>query len=272
MILDDSQNLSLGEAASRFLGSLSPEEKSANQPGIYRFVRWFGGERPLAGLTPAEVANYAERLSISDTDYLRKLALVRAFLIAAKKKKWSSTSLSSHLKAKKGKNRVTKPRPSPRPTSPAPVLLTSQGYDKLEADLATLKNKRPEIVDEIRRAAADKDFRENVPLQAAKEQLGQLEGRILELEETFKSATVIDEEQKTTLKVSIGNSVILCDLDSGEELHYTLVSPQEVDAAKNKISIASPVGKAVIDRDQGETVEVTVPAGKLRYQIKQVER
>ena len=175
---------------------------------------------------------------------------------------------SQHVK--KGGNGKTKPRLSSRSRSPAPVLLTSQGYIKLEADLAVLKNKRPEIIDDIRRAAADKDFRENVPLQAAKEQLGQLEGRILELEYTFKPATVIDEEQKAALRVSIGNSVILCDLDSGEELHYTLVNPQEVDVAKNKISSASPIGKAVINRGQGETLEITVPAGKLRYQIKQV--
>lgn len=272
MTLDDSQNLSLSEAASRFLASLPSEEKDTNQPGIYRFVRWFGGGRPLAGLTPAEVANYAERLSISDTDYLGKLDLVRAFLTTAKKKKWSSISLAGHLKAKKARKRETKPRSSPRPRAPAPALLTSQGYAKLEADLAALKDKRPEIVDEIRRAAADKDFRENVPLQAAKEQLGQVEGRIMELEETLKSAAVISKEQKTSLKISIGNSVTLCDLDSGEELHYTLVSSQEADAAKNKISSASPIGKAVIDRDQGETIEVIVPAGKLRYQIKQVER
>jgi len=99
-----------------------------------------------------------------------------------------------------------------------------------------------------------------------------LEGRIKELEETLKSAVVIDEKQKTTLTVGIGDSIVLCDLDSGEELRYTLVGPSEVDPTRGKISSASPIGRAVIGRGQGEIVEVAAPAGKLRYQVKQFER
>ena len=263
------QNLSLGEAASHFLADLPPEERGSRQQEIHKFVRWFGRERPLSGLTAAEVANYAERLSISDTDYMRKLELVRAFLTCAKKEGWSKTNLAIHLKARKEKTRL---RSSSRQDSPETVFLTRQGYAELEAELAALQDKRSEAIDEIHRAAADKDFRENVPLEAAREQRGQLEGRIRELEETLKSAVVIDEKQKTTITVGVGNSVILCDLDSGEELRYTLVGPSEVDPAKGKISSASPIGRAVIGRGQGEIVEVAAPAGKLRYKVKQVER
>ena len=150
--------------------------------------------------------------------------------------------------------------------------MTQQGYTELEAELATLQSKSSQAIDEIRRAAADKDFRENAPLQAAREQRGQLEGRIMELEETLKSALVIDEKRENTLTVSVGDSVILVNLNSGEELRYTLVSPREVDPAGGKISHVSPIGRAIIDRGQGEIVEVAAPVGKLRYQIKQVER
>ena len=263
-----SQSPSLGEAASRFLAGLSPEKRGMSQQEIYRFIRWYGGERPLAGLTAPEVANYAEQLSLSDTDYLRKLELIRAFLTYAKKEGWSKSNLATHLKARKGKTRF---RSLSRQGLPQTISLTRQGYDELEAELAVLKGKRPQAIDEMRRAAADKDFRENAPLEAAREQRGYLEGRIRELEEALKSAVVIDEKQKATLKASIGNSVILCDLASGEELRYILVSPREVDPTKGKISIASPIGKAIIGRGQGEIIEVTVPAGKLRYQIKQIE-
>ena len=264
-----SQDLSLGEAAGHFLASLPPEEKGASQQEIYKFVRWFGGERPFAGLTAAEVANYAERLSTSDIDYMRKLELIRGFLAYAKKKGWSKTNLAIHLKARKGKTRL---RPSSRQSSLETVSLTQQGYAELEAELAALQSKRPQAIEEIRRAAADKDFRENVPLQAAREQRGQLEGRIMELEETLKSAVVIDEKQKGTFTIGIGDSVILRDLDSGEELHYTLVSPSEVDPTRGKISGVSPIGKAIMGKGQGEMVEITAPAGKLHYQIKQIER
>jgi len=264
-----SQNLSLGEAASHFLADLPPGERGSSQQQIYRFIRWFGWERPLAGLTPAEVANYAEQLLLSDTDYTTKLELIRGFLVYAKKKGWSKTSLAIHLKARKGKTRL---RSSSKQGSSEPVFLTQQGYAELKDELTSLQGKRLEVIDEIRRAAADKDFRENAPLEAAREQRGHLEGRIVELEATLKSAVVIDEKQDDTLTASIGDNVVLCDLDSGEELCYMLVSPREVDATRGKISSASPIGQAVIGRGQGEIVEVAAPAGKLRYQIKQVER
>ena len=88
----------------------------------------------------------------------------------------------------------------------------------------------------------------------------------------MKSATVIDGKGYATLKAGVGDSFVLQDLDAGEELHYKIVSPREVDPTKGKISSASPVGKAIIGRNQGEAVEVVTPAGKLRYQIKLIER
>jgi len=262
------QSLNLGDAASLFLAGLPSEEKSSSQQEIYRFIRWFGWERSLTGLTPAEVDNYAEQLSLSDTDYARKLGLTRNFLAYAKKQGWSETNLAVHLKARKGKAR---PRAMPKQEMKEAVPLTRQGYAELQAELAALQSKRLEIIEEIRRAAADKDFRENAPLQAAREQHGQLAGRIREVEETLKSATVIGDENKTNLKVNVGNNIVLRDLDSGEELRYIVVSPSEVDPAKGKISSASPIGRAVLGKEQGVVVEVAVPAGKLRYQIEQIE-
>ena len=263
----DSQDINLGEAATRFLASLSPEERGAGQQEVYRFVRWYGRERPLAGLTAPEVANYAERLSLSDASYVKKLEVIRAFLIYAKKEGWSKTNLATQLKAKKGKTLV---RASSRRVQSQTVSLTEQGYAELKAELDTLKSRRLQAIDEMRRAAADKDFRENAPLEAAREQHGQLEGRIEELEETLKSASIVGREEKDKLKVDIGGSVILSDLASGEELRYTIVSPREVNPTQGKISSASPIGRALIGQGQGEVVEVVVPAGRLRYQIKQV--
>ena len=263
------QNLSLGEVASRFLVSLLPEAREMSQQVVYSFVRWYGWERPFAGLTAPEVANYAERLSLSDTDYVKKLELIRAFLVYAKKEGWIKINLGTHLKTRKGKPRS---RPLAERRLPKTISLTQQGYAELEAELAALKSQRPQVIDEMRRAAADKDFSENAPLDAAKEHRGQLEGRIKELEAALKSAKIIDEKQNTTLKVSIGDSITLRDLASEEEMHYIIVDPKEVDPAKGKISNASPIGKAVIGQGEGEVVEVTVPAGSLRYQIQRIDR
>ena len=268
MVKGANRSLSLGEAASQFLAGLPLEEREISQQEVYRFVRWYGQERTFAGLSAPEVANYAGRLSLSDTDYENKLELIRAFLAFAKKGGWSKINLAIHIKARKGKARF---QSSSRRNLPEVVSLTPQGYAELEAELTALKNKRPQAIEEVRNAAADKDFRENAPLEAARERRGHLEGRIKELEEALKAAIVIDETKEVGLKASIGDRVVLCDLASGEELPCMIVNPREVDPTRGKISSASPLGRAVVGRGLGEVVEIEAPAGKLRYQISQVE-
>ena len=266
--MDSKQIPNLNEAATSFLVGLSPEERQASQNEVYKFVRWHGGERAFTELKAPDIARYAERLSLSDTDYASKLEIVRSFLVHAKKKGWSKSNLATHLKAKKTK---IKTKSSPVRGLPEAVPLTQQRYTELEAELAGLRDKSSRLIEEIRRAAADKDFRENAPLAAAREQRGHVEGQIRELEETLKSAVIIDKAEKSNLRVSAGDSIVLRDLTSGEELRYILVSPREVDPTKGKISIASPIGKAITGHRQGEVVEVAAPAGKLRYQITQIE-
>jgi len=272
----ESQSLSLGDAAGRFLVSLSSEEREMSRQEVCRFARWYGWERPFAGLAPPDIASYAQRLSLSDTDYTKKLELIRAFLVYARKEGWSKSNLAVHLKTRKGRSSV---RSASKRSAPEAVRLTRQGYAEMEAELAALKGKRPQIIEEISKAAADKDFRENAPLDAAKEQHGYLEGRIRELEEALKLAVIIDEKQGgvseekrgSIAKAGVGDSVILLDLATKQELRYMLVGPREADPAKGKISSASPIGKAIIGRGEGAVVEVAAPAGKLLYEIKQIE-
>jgi len=267
--MNDSQNMNLAEAARQFLASLSPEDAKSSQQEIHRFVRWYGGQRPLSGLTAHEVSNYAERLPLSDAEYSKKLDQVRTFLKYTNKAGWTKANLSVHLKVKKGKDKTTvstRPGKASQTTS-----LTQQGYDGIKAELASIEAKLAQAIEEVRKAAADKDVRENAPLEAAREHHGQLMGRKKELEEVIKSAVILDEKARETVTVSIGNSVILQDMDSGEELRYKIVSPREVNPARGNISNASPVGKAVIGQREGDTVEVVTPSGRIRYQIKQIE-
>jgi transcription elongation factor GreA len=266
--MSENNQMSLDEAAGLYLAALSPEEKELKQAAVLNFVRWFGRECSLNGLTAAEVGNYAERLSLSDTDYAGKLEIVRAFLTYAKKMKFSQMNLAVHLKVRKGKPRT----PAASANNHAEtVTLTEEGHAKLTVELAGLKQKRPALIADITRAAADKDVRENAPLEAAREAHGMLEGRIREIEATLKAATIADKKQPS-LKVNVGDSIMLVDLASNEEMSYTIVGPRETDPSKGKISGVSPVGKAVIGHTEGETVVVVVPFGKMRYQIKQIKR
>ncbi len=216
-------NMNLSDAASHYLATLPAVEAVAGRQVILQFVRWFGRERPVDGLTAHEIANYAQSLSSSATDYGKKLDIIRAFLAYAKKKGWTKNNLALHFKAKKGK---PKSAAGSGGGLPKPVSLTRQGYDKIKKELESLKAKRPQVITDIQKAAADKDFRENAPLDAAREQLGHIDGRINELEEALKSATVMDGKTDVSTRAGVGSSIVLIDLASNEQLSYTIVSPR----------------------------------------------
>ncbi len=262
----DGQSPNFSDAAGKFLSSLPVAESKLAQQMLHHFARWFGSNRAIGTLTPPDVANYAERLSLSDADYSRKLEQVRAFLLYVRKAGWSRTNLAVHLRAKKTRARLSAAGGGGRSTEEA-VALTREGYLEFQAELESLKEKRLKAIDEVSRAAADKDIRENAPLEAAREEHGRITGRIRELEETLKSVRVVGESTTEAQKADIGSTLLLKALDSGDEMKYTIVGPREVDPARGRISSVSPVGKALIGHDQGDTIEVATPAGKLKYQI-----
>lgn len=261
-------SFSLGEAASRFLASLPAEERGKAQQEVYKLVRWFGWKRMLTEISIPEIGNYGEQATFSVTEPQQKLEPVKAFLTYIYKEGLAKTNLSVHLRVKKS---VSRPAVSPKQRFKEPISLTAQGYAELEAELISLKNERPQVTEEIRKAAADKDFRENAPLEAAREYQGHLEARIRELEATLKSSIVAGKTRADTVRVSIGDTVVLRDLDRGELLHYTLVAPSEANPIKGKISAVSPTGKSLIGHGSGEIIEVAAPAGVLRYQIENIE-
>jgi transcription elongation factor GreA len=255
------QDATLTEAANIFLASLPPEDKEKAQIEVYNFVRWLGLSRKASGLNPLDIEEYAEQITPSAA------APVRSFLSYIHKKGFTGVSLASHLRVKKPSSKTAAPAQQPK----IPSTLSAEGYARLKAELASLKSQRSEVTREIHRAAEDKDFSENVPFQAAREHKSHLEGRIQELELILKSARLIGETESTA-QVKIGNAVKLRDLSSGKELRYTLVDPREADPARGMISIASPLGKALLDKQKGKTVTVTAPAGTFSYRVEDIEQ
>jgi len=131
---------------------------------------------------------------------------------------------------------------------------------------------RPKIAEELRRAASDKDFRENAPLEAAREKQGHVEGQILELENTLKKAKIIEASMRNGLKITMGDTVTVADASSGEKINYTLVSSKEANIQQGKISIVSPMGQALFNKEVGDTLEVSAPSGIIRYKIMNIAR
>jgi len=261
------QSMSVGDAVVGFLTGLSPTDREAKQQEVNKFALWYGKNRAISNLTAAEVRTYGEWIASSANDSNQRLSPVKAFLTYAKKKGQLQTSLSTHLTSKRGSSSKTNLYQS---RSGEQVTLTPKAFAQAKAELATLQSKRPQIVEELQLAAADKDFRENAPLEAAREMHELLESQIKELEALIRSSVVIEDSSSDLPKVRMGTKVTLCDIDSGEKSTYEIVAPNEVSVAKSKISAASPVGKAIVNRPEGEIVQVVAPKGNLQYRIEQI--
>lgn len=153
------------------------------------------------------------------------------------------------------------------------VILTPDGFKRLEDELEFLRTaRRKEVAERIKVAIGFGDISENSEYEDAKKEQAFVEGRILTLEKMLRNARVLDDDEITTETVSLGATVMLKDLEYDEEIEYVLVSSAEADPAQSKISIESPVGKAIIGHPVGDVVEVNVPAGTLKYEIMAIRK
>jgi transcription elongation factor GreA len=153
------------------------------------------------------------------------------------------------------------------------IYLTKEGHRKLMDELEFLKTvRRRQLSKAVGEARSHGDITENAEYDAAKEAQGLNEHRIRELQEKLSRGRIIDDENMPKDEVLIGATVKLRDLDSEEELEYTLVSEEEADYAQGKISISSPVGSALLNHKENDAVEIKVPAGILRYKILKISR
>ncbi len=149
-----------------------------------------------------------------------------------------------------------------------PTILTPEGRRKLEEELEHLKTvKRKEIAERIKASKEFGDITDNAEFEDAKNEQAFVEGRILQLDQLLRNATVIDNHNAPADTITVGSTVRLRDMLSGEETAYTIVGSAEADPDQDKISNESPVGRALLGRRVGETVHVVVPAGKLKYGV-----
>jgi transcription elongation factor GreA len=153
------------------------------------------------------------------------------------------------------------------------VLLTYEGLKKLEEELEFLKGeKRKEIAERIKQALAFGDISENSEYDEAKNEQAQNEVRIMQLEAMLKHATVIDEDEVDTKIVSLGAKVRIRELKSKDESEYQIVGSTEADPASARISNESPVGRALLGHKVGETIDIDVPGGKIKFKIVDIHK
>lgn len=150
------------------------------------------------------------------------------------------------------------------------VPMLAEGYERLTTDLKALRAERPKIVDAIEEARAHGDLSENAEYHAAKERQGQVEAMIGDIESKVTRAQIIDPATLSGDKIVFGATVTLLD-DDDKPVQYQIVGETEADAASGRISYSSPLGRAMIGKDLGDEIEVTVPSGDKFYLVEKVQ-
>lgn len=150
--------------------------------------------------------------------------------------------------------------------------MTAGGYQSLDEELKRLKTiERPSVIAAISEARAHGDLSENAEYHAAKERQGWIEGRIAEIEDKISRAQIIDVSKLSGAQVKFGATVTVVDEDTEEEGRYQLVGEHEADVKEGRVSITSPIARAMIGKEQGDVVEVNTPGGVKAYEILKVE-
>jgi len=150
--------------------------------------------------------------------------------------------------------------------------VTAETFDRLKTELQHLKAvDRPAASHAIAEAREKGDLKENAEYDAAKEAQGMLEAKIKHLEGVIANARILDEKNIDTSKVSILTNVTLTNLNTKKKVTYKIVSENEADLKQGKISVTSPIGKALLGKVVGETVDVQVPAGVLKFQVERID-
>ena len=268
------QSITLLQSVGIYVDSFkNPDEHESTNRELHRFVQWCGPERVFAEINPSEIGDYAEQMGGTGTSPLaaERLKIVRAFLSYARKKGLIEKNLAQHVRIRKSKSRSMSQ--SQISESPDAIELSPQRHASIVGRLDDLKAKRGPIASAIQKAAADKDVRENAPLEAAREELGHVESQIRDLEATLNESVIVtaSKARKGPVKtVKVGMKVTVKDANSGKQTTYSLVSRTESNPLEGRISDVSPMGKAVIGKSVGQSVEVQTPRGKQNYQITRV--
>ena len=152
------------------------------------------------------------------------------------------------------------------------VPMTAEGYQALDEDLKRLKTiERPAVIAAIAEARSHGDLSENAEYHAAKERQGWIEGQIADIEDKMARAQVIDVSKLSGSQVKFGATVSVVDEDTEDEARYQIVGEHEADVKSGKISIASPIARAMIGKEKGDSVEVAAPGGAKTYEILEVK-
>ena len=256
----------LSAAFQYYVQSSSRKLNNTAQQEIGRMVRWLGAERVVKTITPSEIGLYSDEFAkrSSTTTSPQKVSHIKKFLAFLRTSELTDSNLASHLRMKKSNvGKITKKLED---TKVEQINLTEAGYKDYLKQLKDYKSERPQLADEVRRAAADGDIRENAPLDAAREKIEMVNSKIFEIEAILKVANIIDNTSGGD-RIVIGSKVSVKNHQNQNNYDYQLVEANEANPLLGKISSVSPVGSAILGRRIGDEVTVSTPGGEQIYTI-----
>jgi transcription elongation factor GreA len=267
----EAASITVGQAFQEYLESLKPEQRNIQASFVRRYIEHAGEDFPASGLSNSRVESYAEReIKASDPAAPDRVLALKSFFQFLKKRNYTAQNFGVHIRVPRGgAPRAGKGTARAR-IEQAPIEMTPEGHEALTRELEELTARTPELVKAISQAREDKDFRENAPLEAAREAMAFSEQRRREIEATLKRAVIAEEGSDD--RSAIGSMVTVTRLDTGKQMTYKLVGAREANATQMKISVESPVGKELLGRAIGEEVAVEAPSGLLQFRIDSITR
>ena len=261
---------SVQEVIMLYIGSLSQKSRNSDYlQELYRFSQWWGPDKQIDKVSAPEIGDYNEnaiiRLGIENS--ANRLTEVKKLLVYAYKEGFITQNLSQHVRLRRPRKNVSsKNFTNGKSNSSNKESLTKQGIAELNRELESLKKGRQPIADEIKRAAADGDVKENAPLEFARQEMGKLVARIDEIENMLANYGVIESNEDSDF-INLGSKVVLLDVKSKKKVKYMVVAAPEARPFDGRISNLSPIGKAVYKKSVGEVVDVKTPRGLIQYEI-----
>ena len=265
---DVTQQISkLSEALEQYLDSLKPEHRHTQGRYVRKYVEYTGFDVELHDLSRARVESYVEaQIRTTDPAAPERVIALKGWFKFLHKTGLTEENLGVQVRVKRVSNgRLS--RSARRQQAVDTVEMTAEGIEALRNELLSLESDEPQLREAIAEARQDKDFRENAPLDAAREAMALNAGRRREIEAALKRARIAGANKTDIAAVGSLVTVTRLDIEAEAQTAFKLVGPREANASERKISVESPVGKELLGRRPGDEISVEVPSGVLAYRI-----
>jgi transcription elongation factor GreA len=261
-------SVTLGQAFQEYVHTLKPELRARHESFIRRYVEFAGHDVWITTITGSHVESFREaQIQPTDPQAPERVAALKDWFQFLKKKNYTTQNFGVFVRVKKTSSTRSSGAAQVQ-VEQETITMTAEGIESLKHELEELTAHHPQIIKAIQEAREDKDFRENSPLEAAREALAFNEQRRRAIEAALKRAVIADN--LTNDVSAVGSSVRVTRVDNGMEAMWKLVGPREANAREQKISVESPVGRALLGKRVGETVNVETPSGVLEFRIDEV--